>query len=179
MAQLSNRLANRYARAIFKLSLERGVLNDNLDQAIFLRDVLSDADCQSIITHPRITPAEKISFFDKSFAEHINEALLGFLHLAVTKNREKFIVPTLSSFIDMANDYVRKTTATVVSAVPLRTDQLSSLTSLLSRKTKKQVTIEQKVDPSIIGGLYIKVDGYFIDRTIKTRLQEIKLNMME
>jgi len=179
VAQLINRLSARYATAIFNLSVERGTLSENLDQAIFLRDVLEDKDCQSIITHPRISPAQKRSFFNESFSNHIGQDLMGFLHLTVSKNREAVIVPTLLSFIEMANNFVRKTTATVVSAVPLKKEQVNSLAILLSKKTKKQVTIEQKVDPSILGGLYVQVDGYFIDRTIKTRLHEVKLNMME
>jgi len=179
MAQLTKRLGNRYGTAIFELSIERGMLNENLNQAMFLRDALSDDDCKKIITHPRISSAEKISFFNQAFSEHISQDLLGFLKLTVTKNREEFIVPALSSFIDMANDFVRKTTATVISAVPLKADQLSSLAALLSKKTNKQVTIEQKIDPSVIGGLYIQVDGYVIDCTIKTRLQEVKSSMME
>ena len=175
MAQLSK----RYATAIYDLSMERDMLNENLNQALFMREVLEDEACKSIITHPRITAAEKRSFFDEVFLKHISTDLLGFLHLAVTKNREAFIVPALTAFIDMAHDHLQKTTAQVISAVPLRDEQVSALTALLSRKISKQVTLEQKVDPAIIGGLYIQVDGYFVDRTIRTRLQDIKLSLSE
>jgi len=172
-------LSNRYAAAIFELSVERGRLDENLGNALMMRDVLKDKECQEIITHPRISAAEKRSFFDEVFKKHVSDDLQGFLHLAVTKNREAFIVPTLSTFIDMANAYVRKTTASVISAVPLRDEQVTSLAALLSKKLEKDVTIEPKVDPSVIGGLYINVDGYFVDRTIKTRLHGIKLSLSE
>ena len=173
MAQLSN----RYAAAIFNLSIERGMVKENLDQAIFLRDTLKDKKCQNLLTHPRISATEKCSFFDEVFQGHISIDLLGFLHLAVNKNREAFIVPALSDFIDLANDHMRRTTALVVSAIPLKREQVSALVAVLSKKINKQVAIEQKVDPSIIGGLHIQVDGYFMDRTIKTRLQEIKMSL--
>ena len=171
------RLSSRYATAIFDLSVEGGKINEALTQAIYVRDALKDEKCQKLITHPRISADEKRSFFDEIFKGHINPDLLGFLHLAVAKNREAFIVPVLSDFIDMANDHLKKTTAFVTSAVPLRNDQVSALAALLSKKTNKHVTVEQKIDPSIIGGLHIQVDGYFIDRTIKTRLQEIKASL--
>jgi len=171
------RLSSRYATAIFDLSIEGGKLNENLGQALYLRDVLKDEQCKKLLTHPRISAAEKRAFFDEIFKGHIHTDLLGFLHLAVAKNREAFIVPVLSDFIDMANDYLKKSTALVTSAVPLRNDQLSALAVLLSKKTNKHVTIEQKIDPSVIGGLHIQVDGYFVDRTIKTRLQEIKMSL--
>ena len=174
MAQLSS----RYATAIFDLSLERGVLNESLDQALFVKDVLEDEQCHSIITHPRISAGDKRSFFEEVFAKHVSADMMGFLNLAVAKNREEFIVPSLGAFIDMANDHLRKTTALVVSAVPLRAEQVSALEVLLAKKTSKQVTVEQKVDPAIIGGLYIQVDGYFVDRTIRTRLQDIKQSLI-
>jgi F-type H+-transporting ATPase subunit delta len=170
-------LSNRYATAIFELSIERNLLKENLDQALLMRDVLDGEDCRSIITHPRISAKEKRCFFDEVFKNRISDDLLGFLHLAVTKNRTAFIVPSLDSFIDMAHNHLRKATALVISAVPLRDEQISALAALLSNKISKQVTIEQKVDPTVIGGLYIQVDGYFVDRTLKTRLQEIKLSL--
>jgi len=175
MAQLSN----RYAAAIFDLSLERGVLDENLSQAIVMRDALEDEQCHSIITHPRISATEKRSFFDKIFLDRVSKDLLGFLHLAVTKNREAYIVPVLDAFIEMARTHLRRTTALVISAIPLREEQTNALAELLSKKINKQVSIEQRTDPSVIGGLFIQVDGYFIDRTVKTRLQDIKLSLSE
>jgi len=171
------RVSNRYATALFELSMERGLLSEYLEQAVFLREALQDPDCQRVITHPKITMDEKRGFFDKAFAGNIYPDLMGFLCLTVAKNREQFIVPTLAAFIEMGRDHFRKTTAFVVSAVPLREDQVSVIAAKLSRKLDKQVDVSVKVDPSIIGGLYIQADGYFIDCTIKNRLHDIKVNL--
>ena len=175
MAQLSN----RYATAIFELAQERGALEEGLDQAVFLRDLLREDDVNMIITHPRIPGAEKKSFFDEAFKKHVNADLMGFLHLAVDKGREEYIVAILNDFIDMANAHLRKATAYVTAAFPLKQGQTAALAALLSRKLSKQVDISLKVDPKVIGGLYIQVDGYYMDRTIRTRLQEMKSIMAE
>ena len=175
MAQLSN----RYATALFDLSLDHSMLNENLEAALVMRDVLEEEGCKSIITHPRIMAAEKRKFFDEVFKKHVSADMMGFLHLAVAKNRESFIVPSLDAFIGMAHDHLRKTTAVITSAVPLRDEQITALAALLSRKLNKEVSIELKLDQSVIGGLHIQVDGYFVDRTIRTRLQEIKLSLSE
>jgi len=175
MAQLSN----RYAAALFELSLERGLLNDYVEQAMLLRDMLSGDQCQQIITHPRINAKQKKSFFSAAFSGHVNDDFLGFLNLAVEKNREMFIVPVLTEFIEMGNKHNRKATAFVVTAVPLKDKQASALAALLSKKLEKQVEIKQKVNPDIIGGLYVQVDGFYIDRTVKARLRDIKNNLFE
>jgi F-type H+-transporting ATPase subunit delta len=172
-------LSNRYAAALFELSLERGALDEDLDQAVFLRDTLREEEAQKVITHPRITGKEKLAFLQEAFSGHISQDLMGLLYLAVDKNREDHIVPILSEFINMANGHIGRTTALVISAVPLGADQVTTLSALLARKLNKQVEIKQKIDTSVIGGLYIQVDGYFIDRTLKTRLHELKLSMAE
>ena len=175
MAQLSN----RYGTAIFELALERGNLDESLSQALFLKDVLKEDDCKAILTHPRISANEKKSFLNEVFKDQINVDLLGLLHLVIDKSREEYIIPILTEFIDLAKRRLRKATAMVVSAVPLKEEQKTALAALLSRKLNKQVDIDVKVDPAVIGGLHIQVDGYYIDRTIRTRLHEIKLSMTE
>jgi F-type H+-transporting ATPase subunit delta len=173
MAQLSN----RYATALFSLALERGTLSASLDEAVFMRDTLADEDCQRLLIHPRISATEKKNFFDTVFKGKVSTDMLGFLHLTVEKNRVDFIVPALSDFIEMARQHMRQTTAHVVSAVPLHPEQISALEALLSRKLDKQVEVSLQVNPGVIGGLYIEVDGYFVDRTVKSRLMEMKKTM--
>jgi len=170
-------LSTRYATALYNLSNERGMLSEYLNQAVFLRDTLREPDCLKVITHPRITAKEKRAFFENAFSEHVSKDMLGFLCLAVNKNREKFIIPALNFFIDMANRQFRRSTALVISAVSLSDEQTGALSEMLSKKLDKQVDISVKVDPSIIGGLYIQVDGYFIDRTIKNRLRDINSSL--
>lgn len=174
MAQLSS----RYAAALFELCMERGMLNEYLEQAVFLCDTLREPECQKIITHPKITVVQKRAFFKEAFEGKIHEDIIGFLTLTVEKNREKYIIPALSAFIDLANNELRRTKAEVVSAVPLKPEQVSAIASMLSRKLNKQVEVIVKVDTSIIGGLFIQVDGYYFDRTIKNRLGDIKNNLL-
>jgi F-type H+-transporting ATPase subunit delta len=157
--------------------MERGTLQESLEEAVFMRDTLSDEECQLLLAHPGISAAEKKNFFDTVFKGQVSDDMLGFLHLTVEKNRVAFIVPALSGFVEMAKQHMRQTTARVVSAVPLQPVQLSALEALLSQKLDKQVEINLNVDPSVIGGLYIEVDGYFVDRTVKTRLMEMKKSM--
>jgi len=171
-------LRDRYATALFELLMENGALDVFLKQAAFLRDTLQDAECQRVINHPHISVAEKCEFFNNAFAEAIHNDLYGFLHLAIVKKHEKFLVPILTAFIDMADRYYRRTTANVTSAIELNEGQISALKELLSKKLNKHVEISLKVDPSVIGGLYIHVDGYFIvDQTMKKRLHDMKVNI--
>ena len=68
----------------------------------------------------------------------------------------------------------KTTAAQVVSAVKLSDAQLLKLKDSLSKNLNKQVDISNIVDPALIGGLYIQVDGCVIDRSIKKQIQDIK-----
>ena len=167
-------LSNRYANALFELSKESGLTNEYLEQAVFLQDALKDADCQHVITHPHISTAEKHTFFTEAFGWKIHDDLMGFLRLVVDKSREAFLMPVLASLIDMIKTEQRKTTAKVISAAALDDVQVKTLAALLSRKLNKIVDVSVNVDPSVIGGLYVQVDGFFIDRTLKNSIKDMK-----
>jgi len=164
----------RYATALFELALESAAVDELFEQAVFLRDTLKDADCQRIISHPHISAAEKMDFFNKAFAGNINDNLMGLVFLAITKDRESFLVPSLMVFIDMVDRYKKKTTAQVVSAAPLSDGQIDDLKKTLGQKLNKQVDIVTKIDTSMMGGFSVYVDGYLVDRTLKKQFQELK-----
>jgi F-type H+-transporting ATPase subunit delta len=167
-------LGKRYATALFELSAEQGLLAQYLDQATFLRDTLAGEECKAFITHPRVSGTDKRAFFDRVFSGHIHRDLMGFLHLAVKKNREDFLLPALSQLVEMIRQHHNQTTARVVSAVPLTNEQLTRLAALLTRKLNKKVDVQVLIDPSVIGGLSIQADGYYIDRTMRHLLRDMK-----
>jgi F-type H+-transporting ATPase subunit delta len=96
------------------------------------------------------------------------------MRLVITKNREAFLLPALEKLIDMIKTHKRQTTARVVSAVPLTDAQAARLTATLAKKLNKQVDVTVLVDPSVIAGISIQADGYFLDRTVRTMLKDMK-----
>ncbi|NLV86101.1 MAG: ATP synthase F1 subunit delta [Clostridiales bacterium] len=170
MAQLKD----RYASALFDLSMESGRPEKHMEQALLVQRALEVDGCEEFLAHPHITNEEKYEFLQKLFAGKISDDLMGFLYLAVDKSREQTIAPALASFIDMLSLHSGKVTASVVSATALSQKQLSDIGKLLSQKLDKQVEIEAQVDPALIGGFYIHVEGRLIDRTVRTQLNNMK-----
>ncbi|MGI5900680.1 MAG: ATP synthase F1 subunit delta [Christensenellales bacterium] len=172
-----------YANALLELSVEGDVLDENMQQAALIRDVLKSEQVESFLIHPSIPDSAKKTFLQQLFyeknengekSEKVSDELMGFLHLAIDKSRETQILPSLDAFIDMGNKHKGKLTATVVSAAELRPEQVSKLRDLLARKTGKQVDLVARVDPAVIGGMYIHMEGRLIDRTVRTQLKNMK-----
>ena len=167
-------LGIRYATALFELSSESGTLGDYLEQAQFIANTLTEEGALSILVHPRITANEKHAFLANSYGDRVHPDLLNFMKLVVSKNREAFLVPALTKLVELIRVHNNQTTAKVVSAVPLTDEQAGRLTEVLSRRLGKQVDVTVLVDPSQIAGISIHVDGYFLDRTVKTMLKDLR-----
>jgi len=164
----------RYAAALFDLALESGMLDEYCEQAVLVRDALQSDECLKFMEHPDISAKDKHKFLDDVFGENLYDNLKGFLYLLIAKNREGIMISALTEFADMVNLHNGKIEAAVVSAAVLDDGQLAALKDLLTKKLNKQVKISAKVDSSLIGGLYIYVDGRLIDYTIKKQLNDLK-----
>lgn len=125
MAQLKD----RYASALFDLSLESGSPEKHMEQALFVQKVLETEGFQEFLIHPHITNEEKFEFLQNLFQGKISDDLMGFLYLAVEKSREQTIAPAIASYIDMLSLHSGKMTASVVSAAALSQKQLSDIGS--------------------------------------------------
>ena len=174
-----DKLSLLYASALYDLASSKDAVAGFLDQAVLMRDSLKDPDCQRILVHPHITTNEKREFFTKVFGSDIDKDLLAFLFLVVDKNRETFIMTALDALISMIERSMRKVTAEVYFAAAIDDKQLAAMKDLLSEKLDKQVEVSVNVDPSVIGGPYIFVDGYYLDWTVKKRLRDLTVQMKE
>ena len=173
------RLSVIYASALFDIALQQDAVDEFLNQAIFLRDSLSDPDFQHVLVHPQIAAAEKQEIFREAFSGQIHKDLLGFLYLVADKNREAHLMPALKALIELIEHHNKIVTARVTTAAPYDEKQAESLRVILSEKLDKHIELDIKVDPSLIGGPYIFVDGYYIDWTVKTRLHEMTGSLKE
>jgi len=167
-------LSIRYATALFEISQEGGLQKEYLEQAQFLANSLKNDDAILILTHPRISAEEKFAFINNTFGAAIHQDLMGFVRLVIAKNREAFLLSALNRLVEMIKHNLRQTTARVTSAVPLTDAQAATITRILTNKLNKSVDITVVVDPSIIAGISIHVDGYLVDRTIKSMLRDMK-----
>jgi len=168
-------LSDRYAYALFRLALESGKMQEWHDQVgPFALRYLKQEGGLKILTHPLISSAEKNAFVDKVFTGHVNEHIIGFLKLAIAKNREAFIYRTLTKLFNRIKLELGIIRAKVISAVKLTPEQEDILTKKLSQRFGKQVLLYVVVDPARIAGMSIQVDGYYLDRTAKTLLRNMK-----
>ena len=169
-----DQLENRYANALLELSEENGTLKEDVAQVARVRDALSERDVEQFLIHPHIANAKKQALLKTTFADQVSEQLMGLLFLMFDKQREQAIIPALNAFIDAANQKLGIVEARVVSAKELTEQELSHIHSILKKRLNKTVPIQTVVDPDVLGGFYILVDGQVFDGTLRTELLRMK-----
>ena len=167
-------IGGRYANALLEISEEKGTLEKDLEQAVMVRDVLNCNEVQTFLSHPHIPDSAKYQLFQNAFSHELAGHVKGFLSYMVGKKREKLIIPALTEYIDSANRRSGRIEAKVVSARALTKEQIESIRRILARQTSLEIMIENKVDPDVIGGFYILMDGHIFDCTVRTELNRMK-----
>src|SRR3546814_914829 len=96
-----------------------------------------------------------------------------FLGVLAENRRLAQIGGIIRAFTLLVSNHRGETTAEVTSAHPLSADQVSALAAQLKSRVGRDVAIDLKVDPQILGGLVVKMGSQMIDSSIRTRLNTL------
>lgn len=172
-------IAERYATALFDLANSQGQLDAVASDLKSLKAMIREsADLCRLLDSPVLTRAEQ----GKALAALAQAAQFGgltanFLGL-VAQNRRTFALPgMIEAYLGRLAALRGETSAQVISAVPLSQAQLQALGSALHAAFGGQVTLGVGVDPSLLGGMVVKVGSRMVDSSLKTKLQHLKLAM--
>ncbi|NLL70367.1 MAG: ATP synthase F1 subunit delta [Epulopiscium sp.] len=171
MAQLIER---RYATALFELALQTGQMDLFEQEICQLQQIfIKEKELMEILQHPHIVQEEKISLLERIFKDQISKEIVGLLVIMVQKNRQEQIQGVLSLFLDKVQEAKGMLTVVVTSAIPLSEEQKAKLQKKLHTSLQKQIQLQTEVDPTLLGGLVLRVGDQWIDRSIAGELQEL------
>ena len=106
--------------------------------------------------------------------------MMGFLTTVVEKGRQGDIPAIFEYFITTVKEYKKIGIAYVTSAVPLSEEQKVQVTERLLTTTRYvEFEMNYEVDPSLIGGMIIRIGDRVVDSSIKTQLYELKRQLLD
>ena len=173
-------LDRRYALAIYKVAEEKGKVEQYLEE---LRNIVAlikqDNDFQELIKHPQVSTESKKKLFTQLFKGKIDDDLLSFLIVLIEKGRILQLPGKLREMEKIYLENNNEVVAKVKTVIPLVDEERKSLIGKLEKKFNKKVLLEEHIDSSIIGGVYVQVDNEVIDGTVKSKLEEMKKLMLK
>lgn len=174
------KLARIYAEALLDVAKERGALEDVARDAENIRDLLaSNREIAELFDLPDVSPAEMKNALEKAFSGGVHRFFLNMLLVLADNRRLSFLGPVCEAVGDYYNDLTGLVEARVITAEELDEGRRGRLAETIGRKTGKKVSLENRVDPNIIGGVVIVMDDTKIDGSVSTRLEKIKQGVIE
>ncbi len=171
----------RYASALFELAQEHDQLQPLENDMDTLQALLDESDdLRRMVRSPVFAADDQARALEAVLGQAgVSGLMLNFIKL-VTRNRRLFAVPDMiKAFRSLAAAARGEVEADVTSATALSDDQVGALKETLKASIGKDVQINAKVDPSLLGGLIVKVGSRMIDSSLRTKLSTLKLRMKE
>jgi F-type H+-transporting ATPase subunit delta len=174
-------MAGRYATAVFELALEENTVDQVMaDLDRFDALIAESPDLRRLVRSPVFSAEEQqaalVAVLDRA---GIGGTAANFLRL-VTGNRRLFAVrDMIRALRALVARHKGEVTAHVTVAERLADRHLAALKDALKSVTGKDVTLDIKVEPAIIGGLVVKIGSRMVDASLKTKLNSIRYAMKE
>jgi len=168
-------LAGRYATALFGLARDERQIEavgnglDRLSQAL-----VDSRDFSELVSSPLIDREEAGKAFAAVAAQlSLDPVTTNFLGVLAKNGRKNQLQPVIRAFRRIAAEHRGEASAEVVTAHPLKDDQLAALKQQLRTRAGREVAIETRIDPEILGGIVIKLGSQMIDSSIRTKLNRL------
>ena len=168
-------LAGRYASALFDLARDQRQI-ESVGKSLDARDqaLLDSGDFGEVVTSPLVSREAA----GKAFAAiapqlKLDPLTTNFIGVLARNGRKNELRNVIRAFRRLAAEHRGETTAEVVTARPLNDDQLAQLRQQLRTRAGRDVAIDAAVDPSILGGIVVKLGSQQIDASIRTKLNRL------
>jgi F-type H+-transporting ATPase subunit delta len=174
-------VAERYAKALFELAVEAKTIpqvEKDLDQLSSL--VNESSDLARLVRSPVFSASDQQRAMSAVADKAGITGIVGNFVRVLAGNRRLFILPgVIATFKALAAKERGEVSAEVTSAEPLSDKNIAALKDALKASIGKDVTLTTTVDPTLIGGLIVKVGSRMIDGSLRTKLNSLKLAMKE
>lgn len=171
-------VAQRYGAAIFELAKEKDAVIDMETEIIAVSESFKDLGLEEFLGHPKVSMAEKIKVLESSLTGKVSHDLLGLLVLVVRKGRYYYVDEIFEEALDLIDAYRGRVKAYIGSADELTVDQKSKIVHQLAAESHKTIIPIYEVDPSLIGGLVLRIGDRIVDNSIKGHMHSMSRKML-
>lgn len=173
-------VSKTYSSALFEVAIESNLLDQILDEFEFVVNSFNEyPSYYEIVISPKVNLDEKKKMLEETFSTKISNELMSFIKLLIDKKRISYIKDIFVAFKERADGYRGLVVAKVESVISLEKSEIEDLEIKLNDLTGKTVTINNIINPEIMGGLIVKVGDKIIDGSVKTKLENLKHDLAQ
>ena len=165
-----------YASALFELACDANKDKIILDQLKTL-DEAFDPTVYDAMASIDLTIAQKKQTMDAVLQDQMDQLVVHFIDVLLDNHRFGSFHSIVFDYLDRYRHFHGITIARVVSPRPLDKDSLEKIKQILSKKSGQNVELQCELDPDLIAGFTIEMDGTFLDYSLRNRLNAMKVQL--
>lgn len=175
------RLASRYAKSLLDLAIERNCLEEALKDMRFIQSICAASqEFTLVLKSPVLAGAKKLSVIKAVSKDSLHPTTNAFIALVVLKGREANLESIAAAFVELYNQLKRIRTVHLSTASPItETAKANILAKIAASMPSYTFELHTKIDASLIGGFVLEVGDRFFDASIKKKLNDIRLEIID
>lgn len=168
------RAALRYAKATLNLAKEKGFAKEVNDDMIFVQSTIEENhDLEVMLKSPVIKSGAKTAVLTQIFDKKVNGITMGLINLLIENKRLSLLNLVAKEFVVIYDFLQGVEVAQITSAVPLTKELEAEILKRIKESVGKEVTMNNVIDPSIIGGFVLRVGDKLYDSSVSSRLSNL------
>jgi len=170
-------VARRYAQASLALAVEQNAVEQWQQDFATLTQVWKETPIALRLDDPKVGQSRRMDEARNLLGNRVSPLVLNLVLLLVQRGRVRLTPRVADAFERLERDRSGRVSGYVISALPLTEEQRVSLKQQLGKRTGRTVELEERVDPSILGGLIVRVGDELIDASVVGRLRRIEAEL--
>nr|WP_321450263.1 ATP synthase F1 subunit delta [uncultured Carboxylicivirga sp.] len=172
-------IANRYATALYKLASEEGNLERVNADVLLMQSYIKEAEgFEELLNSPVIKPQQKKVVLHSVLENQVDPSTMSFIDLLIANSREELLEDINRGFIQMYKEEKGIKAVTLYTAVRLGSDQEQGLVDFLRKQFNSPIELILKVDPELLGGFKLTIDGKMADASLSSKLKNMKKQLL-
>jgi F-type H+-transporting ATPase subunit delta len=168
--------ARRYAQALFAIAQEKGTAEAWLSDLRELAETLDEPTVSLYLSTPRVSAEDKLGVVTQ-VTQGRDPMIANLVGLLASRQGVGMLSRVAEAYSDLLNVSLGRIKAEVTTATAMSPEQQKRLGDSLGASLKKEVVLETRQDPEIIGGVLVRVGDQIIDGSVRTKLASLKQNL--
>ena len=169
------KLASRYAGALYDFAVETNNVENAYHDILHIKEVISShLEMKTMLESPVITHDKKQKIIKEVFQHHFCDIVFDFLNLIVKKRRAPQLMLICEQFISIYYEKHQIKEAYITTAQPLSEKMVNDIKNFLEKDSPYSFITHLRVNPTIIGGIIIKIEDLYFDAAICTKINKLR-----
>lgn len=174
-----NEIASRYASGLYSIALEQNKVNVWQEEIKTIHKLfLENREFLDVLNSAFLPLNEKEEMLDKTL-KGVDPNVVNLIKLLVKNHRQRYILDTFQAFNSLANELRGVKEGLIYSTYRLDDKTLEKIKQKIKEIEKCDVDLINIIDPTLIGGMRVVIDGHIYDGSIKSYLEKLKQSLLK